>query len=411
MKSGLFFVPALYFIGNFYLYTWAIRLTEPSAKLRKGLLLSIIFFLTLFPVTKIWGRHDFNSFNQLLTLFSSMWMGLSFLLILLAAGSDCFRFLYGRVRFPAAIPLQRGDMPLPDSARLESRRGLMEKEESGEGVSREISLSRRRLLAMGVMMGGAALGGYAFREAREIETTRIELPLRKLPAHFDGISVVQISDVHYGMVHENGRLSNIVGQVNDLRPDLVVITGDLVDEAVSHMEEMAAPLSHLKSRLGVFAVTGNHEFFAGVDRAEAIMKRAGVRVLRNEVEVLPGGLQVLGVDDPIYYRRAGLPLPDIDGLINRLDPEKPSILLYHPPTHFDEAAASGVGLQLSGHTHGPQFFPMIPITWLLYPRFRGLYQEEESFLYVSRGVGTGGPPMRLGSPPELVHIRLRWPKA
>ncbi|HSR12041.1 MAG TPA: metallophosphoesterase, partial [Thermodesulfobacteriota bacterium] len=189
-------------------------------------------------------------------------------------------------------------------------------------------------------------------------------------------------------------------------PDLVVITGDLVDEAVSHMEEMAGPLSRLRSRHGVIAAMGNHEFFAGVDRAEAIMKEAGIRVLRNQSVVLPGGLQILGVDDPTVYRRTGKPVPDIDGCIRRLDPEKPSILLYHQPIHFEAAAREGIGLQLSGHVHGPQFLPMLPLAKFFYPHYRGLYQEGSSYLYVSRGVGTGGPPMRLGARPELALIRL-----
>jgi predicted MPP superfamily phosphohydrolase len=269
------------------------------------------------------------------------------------------------------------------------------------------SLTYRRLLVAGIASGGIALGGYAYWEARNIEVTRVEIPLRHLPPDLDGLSVVQISDVHYGMLHENGRLSDIVRRVNDLSPDLVVITGDLVDEAVSHMEEMAVPLANLKSRLGVFGIMGNHEFFAGVDRVDRIMRQAGIQVLRNEIKVLSGGLQVLGIDDPTYYRRTGVPLPDLEGLLKRLDTKKPSILLYHQPKYFEEVAAAGIGLQLSGHIHGPQLLPMISLVPLFYPRFRGLYQMEDRYLYVNRGIGTGGPPMRLGSPPELVHIRLR----
>jgi predicted MPP superfamily phosphohydrolase len=379
LKSGLFFVPALYFIGNFYLYNWATRMIQPSAKLRKAVLLSLILLLALFPVSKIWTRYDFNSFNQLLTLFSAVWMGLTLLLILLAGGSDLFHFLYRRISFPSALYWSR-------------------------------SLSYRRLLVVGITSGGITLGGYAFWEAHNIEITRVEIPLRHLPPDLDGLSIVQISDVHYGVLQENGRLSDIVNRVNDLQPDLVVITGDLVDEAVSHMEEMAVPLANLKSRLGVIGIMGNHEFFAGANRAETIMRRAGIQVLRNEIKVLPGGLEVLGIDDPTFYKRRGLPLPDFDRLVKQLDPERPSILLYHQPQHFEEVAAAGIGLQLSGHIHGPQFLPMIPLIRILYPRFRGLYHMEDSYLYVSRGVGTGGPPMRLGSPPELVHICLRSSK-
>ncbi len=366
-------------MGNVYLYNWAIRLARPSARLRKAVLFGLILLLALFPVSRIWARHDFNSFIQLLTLFSSVWMGLTLLLVLLAAGSDVFHFLWRTINFPSAICWSR-------------------------------SLSYRQLLLVGITSGGIALGGYAFWEARNIEVTRLEIPLRHLPPDLDGLSIVQISDVHYGVLQENGRLSDIVNRVNDLQPDLVVITGDLVDEAVAHMEEMAVPLGSLKSPLGVIAIMGNHEFFAGADRAERIMRRAGIQVLRNEIKILPGGLQVLGIDDPTFYRRRGLPLPDFDWLVKQLDSEKPSILLYHQPLHFEEVASSGLGLQLSGHIHGPQFLPMVPFVRLFYPHLRGLYHTKDSYLYVSRGVGTGGPPMRLGSPPELVYICLRSAK-
>jgi predicted MPP superfamily phosphohydrolase len=376
LKSGLFFVPALYFLGNYYLYSWATRITQPSLRVRRIILVGLILLLALFPVSKVWGRHDFNSFNQVLTLFSSVWMGLTLLFVLLTLGSDLGHLLCRGIGFPRTI-------------------------------SRSRSLAYRRLLAAGIAISGISLGGYAFWEARHIGISRVEIPLRQLPSNMDGFSIVQISDVHYGMLQENGRLAEIVSRVNGLQPDLVVITGDLVDEAVSHMEKMTLPLAGLKSRLGVMAIMGNHEFFAGVERVEAIMRQSGIQVLRNEIKLLPGGIQVLGVDDPTFYRRRGLPLPDLDGLIKRLDPEKPSILLYHQPLHFEEVAASRVGLQLSGHIHGPQFFPMLPVVRLFFPRFRGLYRLQDSYLYVSRGVGTGGPPMRLGSPPELVYIRLR----
>ncbi len=379
LKSGYFFVPTLYLIGNLYLYHWANRLARPPAKFRRAIFWYLILLLALFPVSKIWGVHDFNSFNQILSLFSSLWMGLSFLVILMALGSDVFQILYRRMIVPSALSWPN-------------------------------SVSYRRVLVGGISLGAITLGGYACWEARHVEVTQIEIPMAHLPPELEGLTLVQLSDIHYGMVYENGRLSDIVAQVNELKPDLIVITGDLVDEAVSHMEDMAVPLARLKSRLGVLAVMGNHEFFAGVDRAETIMRRAGIQVLRNETKVLPGGLQVLGIDDPTVYRRTGKPLPDMDGLIKRLNPDQPSILLYHQPIHFEEAAREGIGLQLSGHIHGPQFFPMIPIARLFYPHLRGLSQSGDSHLYVSRGVGTGGPPMRLGSPPEIVFIRLAGKK-
>lgn len=378
MRAGYFFIPTLIFIANFYLYKWIVRLTQPSAWVRRTILFGLFLLLALFPVSRVWAAHDFNSLNRFITFLASSWMGFSFLLVLGAAGTDLVRFSLRQA-----------------------------------GLSPKLSLSRilyyRRLLVAATIIGCMAVGGYAFWEARQIGVTRIEIPLRHLPPNLDGFSVVQISDVHYGMRHENGRLSDLVRRVNELQPDLVVFTGDLVDAKVSHMEEMAGPLSGLKARHGLFAVMGNHEFYAGVNRAEAIMRQAGIQVLRDGMRVLPGGLQILGIDDRAMGR-SGRRLHDFEGLIHGLDPEKPSILLYHPPVRFEQSAAIGIGLQLSGHIHGPQLLPMVPLARIFYPRLQGLFRLDDSYLYVSRGVGTGGPPMRLASPPEIVHITLRSPK-
>ncbi len=379
MRAGYFFIPTLIFIANFYLYKWVVRLTQPSTWVRRAILVGLFLLLALFPLSRAWAAHDFNSLNRLITLLASSWMGFSFLLVLCAAGTDLVRYFLRQT-----------------------------------GLSPKISLSRllyyRRVLAAISIMVCLVIGGYAFWEARNIRVTRIEIPLRLLPPDLDGLSVVQLSDVHYGMLHENGRLSDLVRRVNELQPDIVVFTGDLVDTRVSHMEEMAGPLSELKARHGIFAVMGNHEFYAGAGRAEAVMRQAGIQVLRDTIEILPGGLQILGIDDPALARRRGWPLPDFEGLIKALDPGKPSLLLYHQPIHFEQSAATGVGLQLSGHVHGPQLLPMVPLAKIFYPRMRGLFRLNDSHLYVSRGVGTGGPPMRLGSAPEIVHITLRRPK-
>ena len=375
---GVFFVLAIYSIASIYLYTWFIRLLQPPRRLRHTIRLIFIILVGSLIIGKILGRYEFNSFSYFLSFSSSTWMGFTFFFCVFAGGSDLIRYLWKK-------------FPLPGGVFIANSPGF-----------------RRTLVAV---ISGLTLvtGGCALREAYKIGVTRLDVPLRGLPAEMEGLTVLQVSDVHYGMLAENGRLSEIVARINELNPDIVVITGDLVDESVSHMERMADPLSKLKSRLGVFAVTGNHEYYAGVGRVVAILEGAGIRVLRNEVAVLPGGLQLLGIDDPTGARRVGAPVPDFNRLVSTLDPRKPSILLYHQPQNFEKAASAGVGLQLSGHTHGSQVLPLRPISHVLFPHLRGLYSQGNSYLYVSRGVGTGGPPMRLGSPPELVYIRLHSP--
>ncbi len=339
-----------------------------------GLILFILFLS--FPAGKFLGRVDYNFFDYLLTLISSIWMGFTLFFLTCAGIYDLFLLFWKR------------------------------------SLSRENSVLSRKLSFGPIIITFICalvvfLGGCALREAQNISITRLEIPLWNLPSELDGVSIVQVSDVHYGMLTENEKLAKLVGSINDLKPDIIVFTGDLVDEKVSHMEQMAGPLSRLHARWGAYAILGNHEYYAGADRVANILRVAKIRLLRNEIAVLPGGIQVLGVDDPAGYKRMGEPKPDFDRLISSLDPRKPSILLYHPPRGFEKAAEGHVGLQLSGHTHGAQILPIRPVAQIWFPYLRGLHHLRESYLYVSRGIGTGGPPMRLGSPPEIVQIRLR----
>jgi predicted MPP superfamily phosphohydrolase len=372
-------VTSIYSAGHYYIYSWLVRWAEPARPLRRSFQLGFLLLIISFPAARILAQVDYNPFTYFLTLVSYTWMGLVLYFVLLFLGIDLgFSFL----RIFALL-----------------RREKL-----------QLNLRSRRFLAGCAGLAVLVLGCAAWLEARNLGVTRMDIPLQGLPPEMDGFSMVQISDLHYGMLIEKGELLRVVERVNGLKPDLIVITGDLVDEGVSHMEEMAQPLKLLKSRHGVLAVTGNHEYYAGVNRAVEIMKSSGIEVLRNEMKVLPSGLQILGVDDPTGSRRMGEPDADLEKQLSRLDREKPSILLYHQPTHFEKTASFGVGLQLSGHTHGGQLYPIIYISRMIYPRTPGLHQIGESKLYVSRGAGTWGPPMRLGSPPEIVHIRLRRPK-
>lgn len=365
---------SFYGSGHYYLYSWLNRLILLSP--RQRFLLKITFWTLpfFFPLTRFLARYDFNFFTYAIALFSSLWIGFFFYFLLLALARDLLAVIF---------------MLAKQNYFFSPRMG-----------------PRQVILVIGAVL---MINGWSFYEAQQISVTSIEIPLRGLPKELDGLKVAQISDVHFGMINGQEKLNKIVKMVNNLSPDIVVITGDLVDESIAHMEEMARPLSQLHAPWGVWAVTGNHEFYAGVDRAVEIMKRAQVKVLRNERRILPGGLQILGIDDPAGTKRIGNPVPEVNDLFSTLEIDKPSIFLCHQPIYFAEAAAHGIGLQLSGHTHGGQLFPIIFISRLFYPLTPGLHKQKESYLYVSRGVGTWGPPLRFGSQPELVLIKLRAP--
>jgi predicted MPP superfamily phosphohydrolase len=378
---ALFFliVTTVYGGAHYYLYRWFLRLFEPGRGWGRFLGILFLFLVLSFPGARVLGWIDFNPLSYGLTLISALWMGFSLYFFLFAVSTDIFMGIWRWISGPS---------------RLSPRHRL---------------LFQRRWMA-GLAIGVLGIAIFGLQEAKNVQVTRLEIQLQNLPATLDGYRVVQVSDVHYGMLTENGKLAKLVEQVNQLHADLIVITGDLVDEGVSHMEQMTRPLQGLKARDGVLAVTGNHEYYAGVNRATAIMEKAKIRVLRNERIILPGGLQVLGIDDPTGSRRMGETAANFQGLLASLDPLQPSIFLYHQPIRFAEAASFGIGLQLSGHTHGGQLFPMRYISQLIYPLTPGLHRIGRSYLYVNRGAGTWGPPMRLGSPPEITLIRLRSPK-
>ncbi len=236
----------------------------------------------------------------------------------------------------------------------------------------------------------------------------LEVPLSHLPPALDGFKLIQLSDVHIGTFARLARMRGLVAKVNALVPDVVVITGDLVDEQASQLAPVEPILAGLRAQHGVLAVPGNHDFYAGIDEVVRRASSCGIRFLRNEKATIAGALQIYGIDDPAGARGRPITFESVLGPELR---EQASILLYHQPIRYPQLAELGVGLVLSGHTHGGQLWPLKYITRLFYPYVSGLFSIGTSHFYVSRGTGTWGPPMRFGVPPEIVVIRLRSPGA
>ena len=256
-----------------------------------------------------------------------------------------------------------------------------------------------------ILVSATLILGYD--SARNIKITQIDIPLDRLSPKYNALGIVQISDVHLGIIIHKERLIEIVDKINALAPDLVLITGDLVDENVAKLEDMVEPLSRIKSRLGVFAVTGNHEFYAGVDEAVRFMEQAGVCVLRNRYVTIDSILNLIGVDDVTGQQQSGTKNPPLEVIIKGMDKSLPTILMNHTPVNLRKAEAAGIDLQLSGHTHKGQLFPLNFITDLVYAVHSGYARVGKMQIYVSNGVGTWGPPVRVGAPPEIVQIKLK----
>lgn len=233
----------------------------------------------------------------------------------------------------------------------------------------------------------------------------ITVPIKKLPAQLSGFSIVHLSDIHLESYKSKKTIGSIVDTVNGLKPDLVAITGDLIDSNICEDAAFCEHLERLNATYGVLAVTGNHEFYAGLDIFNELASRSNIKILRNEHVTVAGSLQVVGVDDD-EARRFGAEGPDLETALKGCDLTKPVILLYHRPDNFAAAAAKGVDLQLCGHTHGGQIPPMDLLVWLYYKYPGGLFKKDDSFIYTSYGTGYWGPPMRFLSRNEIVKITL-----
>jgi predicted MPP superfamily phosphohydrolase len=249
-----------------------------------------------------------------------------------------------------------------------------------------------------------------FNARRRAKVVTIDVPIDDLPPQLDGFTIVQISDIHVGPTIKHRYVDAIVDAVNRLKPDLIAVTGDVVDGSVPQLTQHTQPLSRLSARHGAFLVTGNHEYYAGANAWIDEFRRLGLTVLLNEHVVVDhnGARAVIagvtdysaGHHDPSHRSDPAAAIAGAPGdvLIK--------VLLAHQPRSAEAAAAAGFTLQLSGHTHGGQFFP-----WNFFVRFQqpftaGLARLNGLWVYTSRGTGYWGPPKRLGAPSEITRVRL-----
>lgn len=251
-----------------------------------------------------------------------------------------------------------------------------------------------------------AASAYGFVDARRLRVEHVRLPSPKRAPVAGPFRVALISDVHLGTIVGARRLRDILARLREIDADLVVSAGDLVDGLEHRLRELAPLFDALRPRYGKLAVTGNHEYYAGIEHALAFHKRAGFRVLSGEALQVSADVAVAGVDDPTGRRSPRGARTDEREALARLPRGCFTILLKHQPV-VDPAAAALFDLQLSGHVHRGQIFPFGLLVRLAYPARTGLTVLGESkWLYVSRGTGTWGPPMRLGAPPEITVIDI-----
>ncbi|MFI8827493.1 metallophosphoesterase [Streptomyces sp. NPDC053431] len=256
--------------------------------------------------------------------------------------------------------------------------------------------------AVAVAFGTVGYGTYGVLRGPRVK--RVTVPLAKLPRGAHGYRIAVVSDIHLGPILGRAHTQRIVDTINATQPDLVAVVGDLVDGTVENLGPAAAPLARLRARDGAYFVTGNHEYFSGADAWVDHVRELGLHPLRNARVEIGAGFDLAGVDD-VAGESEGQG-PDFVKALGDRDPARTAVLLAHQPIVIDDAVRHGVDLQLSGHTHGGQLWPGNYLAELANPTVAGLERYGDTQLYVSRGAGAWGPPVRVGAPSDITVVEL-----
>jgi hypothetical protein len=328
-------------------------------------------------------------FSKVLPAFAFTWLGLAFMLFCAVLALDLARAAAQGGGWLADLLRTRPGPP----ADPERRRFIA------------------RALAGTALVATGGTGALAFGSARgPAEISEVPVRLARLPRALSGLTIAQITDLHVGPTIGEREVRRVVEQVNALRPDLVAVTGDLVDGSVRDLGRAVAQLGRLEARHGVFFVTGNHEYYSGADEWCTEVARLGLVVLNNAHRVVTRGsasMIVAGVTDYRADRHDAHHKTDPDAALSGAPPADLKVLLAHQPRSIEGASRLGVDLQISGHTHAGQFFPWSLFVGLAQPVTAGLHLWDRTWIYVSRGTGYWGPPNRAGVPSEITLLTLR----
>jgi predicted MPP superfamily phosphohydrolase len=366
----------LYGLVHYYLYrklTRALSVTPPYHAL-----ILVFFLLMLFApvIVNILARQNSHLLATYLGYIGYTWMGVLFLFFSTHLLIDIYQ---GINHLLSKTSLQVPTAITPGN---------------------KVSFFFAVLLSIGIII-------YGSFEAKDIKAEIITLKTEKLPPGVKRLRIVQISDIHFSVINGVSLARKIVEKIDGLEPDILVSTGDLTDRGLNEKERVAGLFKGLTAPHGKYAVTGNHEFYAGINAAVEFTEKAGFRMLRNEGIKVADLVNIVGVDDPAAKRLGiGANVPESE-ILGKFSKDKLTILLKHRPM-ISEKSKGLFDLQLSGHLHKGQIFPFSLITSLLFPYHDGLFQlEGHSYIYVSRGTGTWGPPVRFLSPPEITVIEFQ----
>lgn len=364
----------VYGLANYYIYVRSIQAFQPSGTIKFVYTLIYIFLAISFIASIFLERANIITLGKPLSWIGGFWLGafVYFLLILIAI--DFVRFINHLIPIlPGAVTKSPGKFGF--------------------------------IVAVSSTILVIALVIYGFINSHFLRIRTIDITIPKRAGKYSTLNIVTASDIHLSSIIGRNRIKAIVNKINSLSPDIVLLPGDIVDGDLNPVikENSGEALRQIKAPLGVYAITGNHEYIGGVEKACKYISEHNVKMLRDSSIFVEESFYIIGRDDLSAHERH--PLSE---LMKGIDTKYPIILMDHQPFHLEEAVNNGVDIQLSGHTHYGQLWPFNYVTRMVYELAYGYKKNGSTHFYVSSGAGTWGPPLRIVANPEIVQLRIKF---
>jgi len=371
-------VLGIYFSASIYIFYHGLHALSGMRHLRTLYMIAFTAVSLSYIIARLligYGRYSWLS--NLLLIVGSFWMAALVYFFVVSLSADLFRLINHYIPFyPSFVT---------------------------------INYEKTKIIVFLIsVLGVSALLGYGYYNAQKPVVNEIILKFEKQIPDSKEINMVMLSDIHLGPLSGGNWFDNIVEKVNALNPDIIILAGDVIDEDLAPVISMnlGDHLLNLKCKYGVYAITGNHEYIGGVERAVKYLTEHNITVLRDTSVLIDNKFYLIGREDRDKKRFSGTDRKTLNELLIEVNSDLPVIVLNHQPFNLEELEGKKIDLSLSGHTHHGQFFPNNLVTNLIYEVSRGYIYKYGTHIYVSQGIGTWGPPVRIGNKPEIVHLRI-----